>query len=137
MKHGEVKLRLDHGAFSATVAPMVDSAVRRAAQTATRRARQNVATAGLIDTGKLMNSMRYDSIQGNALFPRYAIGSPLDYVKFPEFGTRAHGPVRANYLRFMPKGGKQFVFTKWVRGVRPYRFMKTTLDQVRPSDFLE
>lgn len=134
---GDVQLRIDLGAFEATVAPMVDSAVQRAAVTATARARDNVAAAGLINTGKLMNSMRWQPIPGAGLFPRYAVGSPLDYVKYPEFGTRAHGPVKADFLKFMPKGGKQFVFTKWVRGVRPYGFMKKTLDEIRPTDFVE
>lgn len=133
---GDVRLRIDLGQLEATVAPMVDGAVQRAAIAATERARQNVASDGLIHTGKLMNTMRWQPINGG-LFPRYAVGSPEEYVKYPEFGTRAHGPVKANVLRFKPKGGQAFVFTTWVRGVRPYGFMRRTLDQMRPTDFID
>lgn len=133
---GDVQLRIDLGAFQAVIGPMVGGAVQQAARIATDRARQNVADDGLINTGKLMNSMRWQPVSSDSLFPRYAVGSPLDYVKYPEFGTRAHGPVKAEFLRFMPKGGKSFVFTKWVRGVRPYGFMKRTLDGIRPTDFV-
>lgn len=132
---GDVVLRLDLGALTATVQPMVDGAVQRAAIKATERSRQNIASDGLINSGRLLNSMRWQPVPGAALFPRYAVGSPLDYVKYPEFGTAAHGPVSAQALRFMPKGGKAFVFTGWVRGVRPYGFMRRTLDQMRPTDF--
>lgn len=136
MKMGDVRLRLDHSILTATVAPMAEAAVKRAAVTARARARANVSAAGLINTGDLHASMTYEPVPSAPDFPRYAVGSPLDYVKFPEFGTRAHGPVKAKALRFKPKGSKTFVFATWVRGVRPYGFMKQTLDEMRPTDFM-
>lgn len=134
MALGDVKLRIDLGALEATVAPMAAEAVERAARTAQERARQNVISDGLVNSGGLRDSFQIKPVDGG-LYPKYAVGSPLDYVKYPEFGTRAHGPVSAKALRFMPKGGKSFVFTTWVRGVKPYRFMRRTLDGVRPTDF--
>lgn len=134
-KPGDIRLRLDLGALEATVAPMAHDAVQRAAVKATEGARQNIASDGLINTGKLANSIRWQPVPNAPLFPKYAVGSPLDYVKYPEFGTRAHGPVSAKALRFKPKGAQGFVFTTWVRGVRPYGFMRRTLDQMRPTDF--
>lgn len=136
MELGDVRLRLDLGKLEAKVAPMCDAAVKRAAIKATQSARDQIAAEGLIDTGQLMNSMRWQSVAGG-LFPKYAVGSPLDHAKFLEFGTRAHGPVTAKALRFKPKGSNKFIFVTWVRGVRPYRFMQHTLDHIRPTDFLE
>lgn len=138
-KLGDVKLRIDHAQMSAVVSPMVGEAVRKAAQKADRRVRTNLTGMGLINTGKLVNSIQHVAVPSGAggMFPRYAVGSPLDYVKYPEYGTRAHGPVKAKALRFMPKGGQAFVFTTWVKGVKPYGFMKKTLDEIRPTDFTD
>lgn len=44
------------------------------------------------------------------------------YAKFVEFGTKAHGPKRAKFLRFMGRNGR-FVFARRVRGIKPYKFL--------------
>lgn len=53
-----------------------------------------------------------------------SIGSRVPHMKFLEDGTRAHGPKRANFLRFPTKDG--IVFAKWVRGIRPMKIFKRT-----------
>lgn len=53
------------------------------------------------------------------------VGSNVPYMIFLEKGTRAHGPVRAKFLRFgLPEAG--VVFTKWVKGIRPMRIFART-----------
>lgn len=80
--------------------------------------------------------MRVEPVQGqSSLHSKVAVGTPVPYVKYQEFGTRAHGPVRAKMLRFRPKGSAEYVFAKWVRGVQPARFMRKALAALRPSDF--
>jgi len=132
---GDVRLRLDLGKLEAKVAPLADAAVDRAAERTVERVRTNLYGDDLVNTSNLVNSMKWVEVPSSPLYPRRAVGSPLDYVKYPEFGTRGHGPVRAQALRFVPKGGSAVVFAKWVRGVRPYGFMKRALDQLRPTDF--
>ena len=52
------------------------------------------------------------------------IGSNVDYMKYLEDGTRAHGPVRARFLRFATTSG--VVFAKFVRGIKPHRIFSRT-----------
>lgn len=130
-----VRLRIDHAKLSAVVGGASKKAVDRAASKTVNRVRANIITNDLVNSGRLLGSFQTVNATRDPLYPRVAIGSPLPYVKYPEFGTRAHGPVRAKALRFSPKGSQGVVFAKWVRGVRPYAFMKTSLDQLRPADF--
>ena len=135
MAAGQVRLRLDLGKLNAKAGVVSAQAVKRAADRTEERVRSNISSDNLINSGGLINSVTQRDIPGNALLPRRAIGSPKEYVKFPEDGTRAHGPVTARALRFQPKGSARVIFAKWVRGVRAYGFMKRALDQLRPTDF--
>ena len=132
----EVRLRIDHSTMSAVVGNITSKAVQKAGEVSRERYVANLRSDDLVNSGKLVNSITTAPVPRGILSPAVAIGSPLDYVKYPEFGTRAHGPRRAKALRFKPKGSSTFVFTKWVRGVRPYGFARRTLDQIRPTDFV-
>lgn len=131
-----VRLRIDHSRMESVVGGVTHDAVQQAAEISRDRYKANLRADDLINTGKLINSITTATVPRGALSPAVAVGSPLDYVKYPEFGTRAHGPVRAKALRFKPKGSSSFVFAKWVRGVKPYGFARRTLDQIRPNDFM-
>lgn len=131
-----VRLRIDKGKLTAVVQPMTIHSVRKAGERTKLRARANIMAANRFGTGKMATEMQVKEIPGQPpLWPKVAVGSPVDYVKYQEFGTRAHGPVKAKFLRFKPKGSSTFVFAKWVRGVTPARFMRKAIDQLRPDDF--
>jgi hypothetical protein len=49
------------------------------------------------------------------------IRSPKHYASYIEYGTRAHGPVRARALRFVIGG--RVIFARRVRGIRPRKFL--------------
>lgn len=132
---GQVRLRIDLGKLNALAGTVSRDAVRRGASAAERRARANILTSDLVNTGELLNKMQQKDVPGNPLYPKVAVGSSAPHAKYPEFGTRAHGPARASVMRFKPKGSSTFVFAKWVRGVKPYRFMRRALDMMRPTDF--
>lgn len=133
----DVKLRIDVPAMRAEVGALSEGAIQKAADVSKRRFSSNIRSDGLVNTGKLANSITTAPARGGDLLaPAVVVGSPLDYAKYPNFGTRAHGPVRAKAMRFKPKGASGFVFAQWVRGVKPHRFAERTLDQVRPTDFV-
>lgn len=112
-------------------------AALRAAQVTRERARNNLSSAGRFHTGELDRSMEVRDITSNALHARFAVGSPTKQAGFNEFGTRAHGPVNAKFLRFKPKGSSVFVFAKWVRGVKPVRFMNRAFKSLTIYDYLK
>jgi hypothetical protein len=99
------------------------------------RAVQRALTGqGRIDTGLLRQSIvtrRVSSSRG--VF--YEVGSPLEYAIYQHEGTKAHGPRHARYLRFKPKGGGDFIFAKFVRGVRPSKFLTKALARLTVNDF--
>lgn len=135
-KPGQVRLRIDNSKMRAEVGIITKDAVRRGAAKAQENYQNNIRADGLVNSGKLLSSVTQQDVPGReVLAPAIAVGTPLDYAKYPEYGTRAHGPVRAKALRFKPKGSNTFVFAKRVRGVKPYRFAQRALDSLRPRDF--
>ena len=136
---GRVTIRLDQAAIRRlTSGPggTVDQAVRKASGRARDLARRNLTADGLVDTGRLRQSVRFEHLRTTPSQTRYEVGSDLDYAIYPERGTRAHGPRTARVLRFKPKGSGTIVFAKRVRGVRAYRWLSRVLDQLRASDFV-
>lgn len=85
-----------------------------------------------VDRGILRKSITH-RVEGKGLDIIGRVGTNINYASFQEFGTSAHGPKRAKYLVFTPKGAKQPVFTKWVKGVKPQRFMQQGLEKLRTS----
>lgn len=132
----QILVTIDHPSLRAAVSTISREAVRRAGTIAKDRMRGNIIGDDLINSGRLLQSIEMMEENTNPVAPSVLIGTPLSYAKYPEYGTRAHGPVRAQALRFKPKGAHAYVFAKWVRGVRPYRFAQKTLDMVRPTDFV-
>lgn len=133
----KVNLRIDVPEMRAQVGPLAQGAVQKAADVSKRRFASNIRSDGLVNTGKLANSIITVPAPGSDLLaPAVVVGSPLDYAKYTNFGTRAHGPKTAKVMRFKPKGGGGFVFAKWVRGIKPYKYAERTLDQIRPTDFV-
>lgn len=110
-----------------------DESAQRAASISARRARRNTWAAQRIKTGALSRS--YTSRK--MAMAHYKVYSPLFYADYQEWGVRPFGPKRAQYLRFVPKGGTQFVFAKWVRGFPGGHMLRNTLNQLNVGDFLE
>lgn len=110
-------------------------AVNQAARVTAKRAKQNITQLGRIDTGAMRDSIKAEPQRGRTMNPSARVISPAPYSAFQEYGTRAHGPVRAKFLRFKPKGSSTFVFAKWVRGVTPGRFMQKALRALTTKDF--
>jgi len=87
-----------------------------------------------IDQGQLRDSVH---IEGPVwLAPLYAEGRVVAGSKdipqafFQEFGTSAHGPVKARAMHFFWKGEE--IFAKWVRGCTPLRWMSRAVDLSLP-----
>jgi hypothetical protein len=114
----------------------VGRASRRAAGRARDLARQNITTDGLVDTGRLRQSIAVEHLRSTPRETRYEVGSDLEYAIYPEVGTRDHGPRTARVLRFKPSGASGFVFAKRVRGVKAYRYLRRVLTQLKVTDWL-
>lgn len=136
MARSHIRLRINHSQSRAYAGLASRAAVEKAAVLAEQRYRNNILAADLVDTRELIDSVQRQHVPGSTLLtPAIAIGAAAKHAVFHEFGTRAHGPVKAKMLRFKPKGSSTFVFAKWVRGVRPTKFAQRALDMTRPTDF--
>lgn len=129
-------LTLYPSAIASIVGGASDKAAYRAAQKVRGRAMSNIRSLGRIDTGRMLATLQVRKGGDGPLHPQYTIGSTQFYTKFQEFGTRAHGPVRAPFLVFKPKGSSTYVFAKWVRGVKAGKFMTNAINATTLSDFL-
>lgn len=108
------------------------AAVRRAANTTQRRARQNLIRSGRVNTGDLVRSIKVTQTG----IQRYNVGSDLRYAGFQERGIGPVVPVRAKALRFKPKGSNVFVFAQRTRGFEGARYMAKAYLSLRAHDFL-
>lgn len=84
----------------------------------------------------MRNSIRARKVRADGTGATWEVGSNQPYTIFQEKGTRAHGPVRARFLVFTPKGSNVTVFAKWVRGVTGAHFLRNAVNAATVQDFL-
>jgi hypothetical protein len=84
----------------------------------------------------MIHGVQVRKISTKPLDAIYEVASTAPYTRFQNDGTAAHGPVRARFMVFTPKGGGGLVFAKWVRGVTGAHFMEKAVDKVSLPDFL-
>lgn len=131
-----VRATYNSGAVIRITGDLADGAAYRGAQKIRGRVLSNIRSLGRIDTGAMIQGMQVRrAADWTQLRPRYQLSSTAPYTIFQEAGTRAHGPVRAQRLRFKPKGSDRFVYAKWVRGVVAGRFMQRAFDATTAADF--
>lgn len=125
----------------------VDQAVAKAAGRTRDRAKQNLTSAGRIDTGSLRQSIVSERTSSPPNQITYQVGSPMMYgqwsaAELHERGTGIYGPRhsmivprRARILRFKPKGATAYVFAPAVKGMEGTRFLERALYELTASDF--
>lgn len=127
-----VRVEIDRARLEKLFTDSRNEASRNGALSASRKVKENITAKGRVDTGAMRN--RVGARKGREGWWMVQGGAP--YTSYQEFGTRAHGPVRAKYMRFKPKGSNTFVFAKWVRGVKPGNFFRDAMRSLKVSDFL-
>lgn len=130
-----VSLKMNPSGVVRVVGPAADAAAYRAAQRVRGYAMANIQRTGRIDTGRMIAGLQVRRTSGTAIVSRYKVYSSAPYTIYQENGTRAHGPRRAPFMVFVPKGGTQLVYARWVRGVTPAHFMRDAFERASVSDF--
>lgn len=137
----KVFYRRNRVAEVAVIGPLADQAAYRAAQAMRGRAISNIRRLDRVYTGGMIARLQARRVNaGSALIGKYLVASTarardgFNYPAAQEKGTRAHGPVRAQFLVFQVRGRGPVIFAKRVRGVTPGRFMENALRQARASD---
>ncbi len=113
---------------------MLGKAALRGATRAREKAKQNITSAGRVDTGAMRQSVRSEKVRHDNDRITYQIGSPLPYAIYQHEGVR--GPVlprRAKVLRF--KVGGKTVYAKRTRGFKGAPFLTDALKQLTLKDF--
>lgn len=81
-------------------------------------------------------SEKIDDLSAKVFISDSNEGGPVsmkDIASFLHFGTTDHGPVTAKALRFKPKGSKDFIFRKHVKGIKAtgfWRLMETSIEKI-------
>lgn len=131
-----VTINIHRGQVITVVGPIAERAAYKAAQKARGHIISEIRAAGRVNTGKMIAGMQVRTVASKPLVRRFEVSSSAHYTMFQNAGTRAHGPRRAEFMVFTPKGGSGLVFAKWVKGVTAARFMEKGLARVRASDFV-
>jgi hypothetical protein len=132
--------------MASVVSTAADRSAYKGAQAVRGRAMGNIIRLGRIDTGKMITQLQVRRAPALAAKfgpngAAYVVGTNAkseDGFPYPivqEKGSKAHGPVKAKFLVFKPKGSSSFVFAKKVRGVRPGHFMRDAVRASKVSDF--
>lgn len=114
----------------------VPQAVWRAAGKVRDRAKQNITSAGRIDTGAMRNSIVGRRITGRPGV-WYEVGSDLEYAIYQHQGVT--GPVlprKARVLRFSPKGSSAVIFRPSTSGFEGVPFLTDALATLTVNDFM-
>lgn len=137
-----VKLELDQSKIRAVTTGSsgpVWQAVTQAAAITRDRAKVDLLSNSLVDTGRLVNSIeRVVEQRGQQVVGR--VGTDVDYARLVHDGTRSPIiPRRKQALAFVPKRGSKVVVVKQVRGTRETGrfspFLTNALRQLRASDY--
>lgn len=91
-----------------------------------------------VDTGRLRASINTQLVKASSGAYMAVVGTNVFYVRFVHDGTGVWGPrhrlirpVRHKYLRFRPAGRGRFVYTRFVVGMKPNRFLLNALHAAR------
>ena len=132
------RVQYNLGPSTTVIGEIVDAATYRAAQRVRGRAMSNIRALGRVDTGAMIRGLQVRKTGATGpLWPQYVVESTAPHTGWQEDGTRAHGPVRADFLVFQVRGSGPVIFAKWVRGVTPGHFMRNAMNAATPSDFTE
>lgn len=132
----KVRVTIHRGAVVSVVGPIAERAAYRAAQRARGYIISEIRAANRVKTGQMQAGMQARKVASTDLVRRFEVSSSAHYTIFQNNGTRAHGPRTAKAMRFVPKGGSQPVYAKWVRGIQGAHFMEKGVARVRAQDFV-
>ena len=87
-------------------------------------------------TGATVENLKFEEL-GNGHYRVVAYpnvdketGKSFNVIMAIEYGTRAHGPVTANALRFIGDDG-EVVYTKWVRGIPAHYIVRFAIERMK------
>lgn len=133
---GRVRVSYNLGPSETVIGEITDEAAYRAGQRIRGRVLSNIRGLGRVNTGEMIRGVQVRKTRAASLWPQYTVTSSARHTGWQEDGTRAHGPVRADFLVFQVRGSGPVIFAKWVRGVPPGHFMRRAMDAATPADFL-
>jgi hypothetical protein len=131
-----VTVTIHRGKVIQVVGPIAENAAYKAAQKGRGYVMAEIRAAGRVDTGRMIAGLQVRKVASGPLNKRFEVSSSAPYTMFQNDGTRAHGPRRADFMVFTPKGGGGIVFAKWVKGVQGAHFMEKGLARLRVADFV-
>lgn len=136
MARSRVRVVLDRSLVNAMLREYTVAAAKKGAARCRERVRAGITAAGRVDTGAMRSNISIRPLKSSGTVESYSVSVNVPYASFQNDGTRAHGPVRARFLVFKPKGSNRMVFARHVRGVSAARFMEKALAGMTLEDFV-
>lgn len=132
----EVHVKMNHSKIRKYADEISREMADNAARNVQIRARKNIMKGRRNWTGQMRDGILLTKGTGNKAYRGRIVAATAPYSHFQEYGTRAHGPRRAKFLRFRVRGKGPYIFTKWVRGVTPLYFMRDAYKSLTVKDFV-
>ena len=136
MPASKVRVVLDRAMINSMLTEYAGATAKKGADSCRERVRSAITSAGRVDTGAMRSNISIRPTKSTGTVQSYSVSANAPYASFQNDGTRAHGPVSAQFLVFKPKGSNTMVFAKKVRGVTAARFMEKALAGMTLADFL-
>ena len=136
MARARVRVELDPARVNAMLREYAGASAKKGAAACREHIRSEITAAGRVDTGRMRSQISIRPVSAPGTSQAYSVAANTEYATFQDQGTRAHGPSRARFLVFRPKGSRALVFAKKVRGVTAARFMSKALARMRLEDYL-
>lgn len=131
-----ITTRFDNAGMADFVATTLAPSIQKAAGAVRDMAGDYLTAAGRRDTGNLIRTINAETVRTTGRGVSARVVSDQPYSKFVHDGTRSPIlPRRARVLRFVPKGGRGFVYARQVSGIAATPFLTEALKRVRASDF--
>ena len=132
------EVKINQQAVTSIIGGMGQRSVANAANKTVERTRKNIRAQGRVYTGAMLRDTHAEFARDSQPLKPKAIvtlGGGF-YGAYQEFGTRAHGPVRAPRMVFRIRGKGPLIFAKWVRGVTPGKFLQDAYAALTNADFI-
>lgn len=107
------------------------------AQAVAHNIRENIRSEGLIDTGRMLDSVTIEKKPDTVRGTRYWVYPDVPYAKYQEYGTSGSQAPPGGVLVFKPKGSTSFVFTQQTAPIEAHHFIREAMRETTVQDFID
>lgn len=131
------RLRIDERRLNTYISVISNHVAHNGAQAVAKAIRGNIRSEGLIDTGRMLDSVTIQKKTDTSTGTRYWVWPDVPYAKYQEYGTSGSTAAPGSVLVFKPKGSSSFVFTQHTAPIEAHHFIREAMKELTTADFVD